>query len=98
MLDERKDLPSSHHQPILDVLMSKVYASVDTPQDAERCGLRSPITLRLNANRKGQYMKQTLAVLALALAAAGCHATASGVVTDTKANTTAVKGAVETLD
>jgi len=40
----------------------------------------------------------TLVTLTLTLAAAACHATASGVVTDTKANTTAVKGAVETLD
>ena len=40
----------------------------------------------------------TLVTLTLTLAAAACHATASGVATDTKANTTAVKGAVETLD
>ena len=40
----------------------------------------------------------TLVTLALTLAAAACHATASGVATDTKANTTAVKAGIETLD
>ena len=40
----------------------------------------------------------TLVTLTLTLAAAACHATASGVATDTKANTTAVKAGIETLD
>ena len=37
-------------------------------------------------------------VLTLAIGAAGCAQTAKGVVTDTKENTAAVRGAVETLD
>jgi osmotically-inducible protein OsmY len=40
----------------------------------------------------------TLIVLSLAVGAAGCARTAQGVVTDTKQNTAAVRGAVETLD
>ena len=47
-------------------------------------------------------MKQTLAytfaALVFAVSAAGCAQTAQGVVTDTKENTSAVRGAVETLD
>jgi osmotically-inducible protein OsmY len=42
--------------------------------------------------------KFALVVFSLALAAAGCAQTAQGVVTDTKENTAAVRGAVETLD
>ena len=38
------------------------------------------------------------ALIVLSLAAAGCAQTAQGVVTDTKQNTAAVRGAVETLD
>ena len=34
----------------------------------------------------------------MTISAAGCAQTAQGVVTDTKANTAAVKGAVETMD
>ena len=40
----------------------------------------------------------TLVTLTLTLYAGGCARTAQGVVTDTKANTSAVRGAVETLD
>jgi hypothetical protein len=47
-------------------------------------------------------MKQKLALSIVALtvtvSAAACSRTAQGVVTDTKANTSAVKGALETLD
>jgi hyperosmotically inducible periplasmic protein len=47
-------------------------------------------------------MKQTLAhtitAIVLTLFAAGCAQTAQGVVTDTKENASAVRGAVETLD
>ena len=42
--------------------------------------------------------KFALIVLSLATGAAGCAQTAQGVVTDTKQNTAAVRGAVETLD
>jgi osmotically-inducible protein OsmY len=42
--------------------------------------------------------KFALIVLSLATGAAGCAQTARGVVTDTKQNTAAVRGAVETLD
>ena len=42
--------------------------------------------------------KFTFIVLSLAIGAAGCAQTAQGVVTDTKQNTAAVRGAVETLD
>jgi len=42
--------------------------------------------------------KYALLILLGASLAGGCHATAKGVVTDTKSNTSAVKGAVETLD
>src|SRR5690349_10671567 len=51
---------------------------------------------------EGQIMKQTLAytfaALVFTVSAAGCAQTAQGVVTDTKENTSAVRGAVETLD
>ena len=40
----------------------------------------------------------TLMALTLAIAAAGCAQTARGVVTDTKQNTAAVRGGMETLD
>lgn len=40
----------------------------------------------------------TLMALTLAISAAACARTAQGVVTDTKANTAAVKGAIETMD
>jgi osmotically-inducible protein OsmY len=40
----------------------------------------------------------TLGTLTLALYAAACAQTAQGVVTDTKTNTAAVRGAIETLD
>jgi len=40
----------------------------------------------------------TLVALTLSIYAAGCARTAQGVVTDTKANTSAVRGAIETLD
>ena len=40
----------------------------------------------------------SLAILALGLGAAGCAQTARGVVVDTKENTAAARGAVETLD
>ena len=42
--------------------------------------------------------KLAFIVLALAIGAAGCAQTAQGIVTDTKENTSAVKGALETLD
>jgi osmotically-inducible protein OsmY len=42
--------------------------------------------------------KFALVVLSLAVGAAGCAQPAQGVVTDTKENTAAVRGAVETLD
>ena len=42
--------------------------------------------------------KTYIVIGVLALTMAGCRATASGVATDTKANTNAVKGAIETLD
>ena len=42
--------------------------------------------------------KSALIVLSLAIGAAACAQTAQGVVTDTKQNTAAVRGAVETLD
>src|SRR5688572_33091883 len=42
--------------------------------------------------------KFALIVLSLAIGAAGCAQTAQGVVTDTKENASAVRGAVETLD
>ena len=40
----------------------------------------------------------TLMALTLVVAAAGCAQTAQGVVTDTKENTAAVRGGLETLD
>lgn len=40
----------------------------------------------------------TLVALTLAVFTAACGRTAQGIVTDTKANTAAVKGAVETMD
>jgi osmotically-inducible protein OsmY len=40
----------------------------------------------------------SLVALSVAVGAAGCAQTAQGVVTDTKQNTAAVRGAVETLD
>ena len=40
----------------------------------------------------------TLATVALAVLVTSCGRTAQGIVTDTKANTAAVKGAVETMD
>jgi hypothetical protein len=43
-------------------------------------------------------LANTLVTLTLTISAAGCARTAQGVVTDTKANTAAVKGAIETLD
>jgi osmotically-inducible protein OsmY len=54
-------------------------------------------------NRGGLHiMKHSLAnalmTLTLAIFAAACARTAQGVVTDTKANTAAVRGAIETLD
>jgi osmotically-inducible protein OsmY len=52
--------------------------------------------------RKVNIMKRSLAytllTLTLAIYAAACARTAQGVVTDTKANTSAVRGAIETLD
>jgi osmotically-inducible protein OsmY len=45
-----------------------------------------------------QTLAYTIAALTLTLSAAGCARTAQGVVTDTKANTSAVKGGLETLD
>ncbi len=45
-----------------------------------------------------RILPPTLIVLALAIAAAGCAQTAQGVVTDTKQNTSAVRGGLETLD
>jgi osmotically-inducible protein OsmY len=42
--------------------------------------------------------KFSLIVFVLAVSAAGCAQTAQGVVTDTKENASAVRGAVETLD
>jgi osmotically-inducible protein OsmY len=42
--------------------------------------------------------KYALLLLLGPILVGGCHATAKGVATDTKANTNAVKGAVETLD
>ena len=42
--------------------------------------------------------KFALVVFSLAIGAAGCGQTAQGVVTDTKQNTAAVRGAIETLD
>jgi osmotically-inducible protein OsmY len=51
---------------------------------------------------EGEIMKRnlapTLAALLLAAAVAGCSQTAQGVVTDTKENTSAVRGGLETLD
>jgi predicted small secreted protein len=40
----------------------------------------------------------TLVTMALAVCASACAQTAQGVVTDTKQNTAAVRGAIETLD
>ena len=40
----------------------------------------------------------SLVALTLSVSSAACSQTAQGVVTDTKANTSAVKGALETLD
>lgn len=40
----------------------------------------------------------TLVTMSLTIYASGCAQTAQGVVTDTKANTAAVRGALETLD
>ncbi len=45
-----------------------------------------------------QILAYTLVTLTLTISAAACAQTAQGVVTDTKANTAAVKGAIETLD
>ena len=43
-------------------------------------------------------LASALIALSVGLAAAGCAQTAQGVVTDTKQNSSAVRGAVETLD
>ena len=64
---------------------------------------RSLLPLSENVNqRKVNIMTHSLAsillTLTLAISAGACARTAQGVVTDTKANTAAVKGAIETLD
>ena len=43
-------------------------------------------------------LASTVIALTLAIGAAGCAQTAQGVVTDTKANASAVRGGLETLD
>jgi osmotically-inducible protein OsmY len=55
---------------------------------------------RAESDIKVNTMKRNLAliVLTLAIGAAGCAQTAQGVVQDTKDNTSAVRGGLETLD
>ena len=50
------------------------------------------------ANIMTRRLAFTLVTLTLSLSSAACGRTMQGVVTDTKANTAAVKGAVETMD
>ena len=45
-----------------------------------------------------KFVASTIVTLTLAIGAAGCARTAQGVVTDTKQNTSAVRGGLETLD
>lgn len=63
--------------------------------------LRSFVDHVVNMQQKVIIMRNlapTLIALTLAIGAAGCAQTARGVVTDTKENTAAVRGGLETLD